>query len=220
MFADQRVLFLFAHMDDEAISSYGTIRRAVDEGAEVVVYCACGLGRSSAGCARAQGERRAVFEQYRRYVKSVDCGRCSDLSLTPRSAQEIFDEVVKRYAPSVVVTHWAGDLHFEHRLLSQASLVSCRRVPGSPVRQLWHASSPMERWTYGQVRRPFTPNLFVDTGKYEGAKRQTLDEYAKCEFPEFPDLRSAESVIQYDRQNGRVAGLETAEAYFKVFEVA
>ena len=52
MFADQRILFLFAHMDDEAISSYGTISRAADEGAEVVVYCACGLGRSSAGCAR------------------------------------------------------------------------------------------------------------------------------------------------------------------------
>lgn len=32
-------------MDDETISSYGTIRRAADEGAEVTVYCMCGLGR-------------------------------------------------------------------------------------------------------------------------------------------------------------------------------
>lgn len=122
--------------------------------------------------------------------------------------------------PSIVVTHWVGDLHFEHRLMSQASLVSCRRIPNSPVRQLWHVSSPMERWTYGQLERPFTPNLFVDMKKYEHVKRQMLDEYVKCELPEFPDLRSAESVIQYDKQNGRVAGLEMAEAYFKVFEVA
>ena len=62
MFANQRVLFIFAHMDDETISSYGTIRRAIDEGAEVVVYCACGLGRSAAGCAQAHSERRVVFE--------------------------------------------------------------------------------------------------------------------------------------------------------------
>ena len=53
MFANQKVLFLFAHMDDETISSYGTIRRAADGGAEVVICCACGLGRSSAGCVRA-----------------------------------------------------------------------------------------------------------------------------------------------------------------------
>lgn len=45
MFANQKVLFLFAHMDDETISSYGTIRRAADEGAEVIVHCMCGLGR-------------------------------------------------------------------------------------------------------------------------------------------------------------------------------
>lgn len=219
MFADQKVLFLFAHMDDETISSYGTIRRAVDEGAEVVVCCACGLGRASAGEARKQEERAAVFDTYRRYAKFVYSRRYSDLSLTRNTAQKIFDEAVAEYAPSIVVTHWTGDLHFEHGLLGQASLVSCRRVPGGPVRQLWHASSPAERWTYGQTERPFTPNLFVDTGKYEVAKRQLLGEYAKCELPAFPDLRSAESVVQYDMQNGRVAGLEAAEAYFKVFEV-
>jgi len=220
MFADQKVLFLFAHMDDETISSYGTIRRAADEGAAVVVYCACGLGRARAGEARKQEERTAVFDAYRRYAKFVDCGRYSDLGLTARSAQEVFDEAVAEYAPSIVVTHWTGDLHFEHRLLGMASLVSCRRIPGSPVRQLWHVSSPAERWTYGQMGRPFTPNMFVDVGKYMQEKRKTLDEYAKCELPEFPDLRSAESVVRYDAQNGLVAGVESAEAYFKVFEVA
>ena len=153
-------------------------------------------------------------------MKFVSSRQCSDLSLTRYSAQKIFDETIRQYMPSIVVTHWVGDLHFEHKLLGQTSLVSCRRVPDSPVRQLWHVSSPMERWTYGQIERPFTPNLFVDTKKYEYVKRQMLDEYAKCELPEFPDLRSAESVIQYDKQNGRVAGLEMAEAYFKVFEVA
>jgi len=32
-------------MDDETISSYGTIRRAVGEGADVFLHCVCGLGR-------------------------------------------------------------------------------------------------------------------------------------------------------------------------------
>lgn len=63
MFANQKVLFLFAHMDDETISSYGTIRRAADEGAEVIVHCMCGLGRfpSTVDDEQVQDERRAVF---------------------------------------------------------------------------------------------------------------------------------------------------------------
>lgn len=218
MFADKKVLFLFAHMDDEAISSYGTIRRAADEGAEVVICCACGFGRSGEA---EQELRRGVFKGYGRIANVTSYGMLYyDLSLTERTAQDVFDGAVMLHRPDVVVTHWAGDLHFEHRLLGMASLVSCRRIPGSPVRQLWHVSSPAERWTYGQTGRPFTPNMFVDVGKYMQEKRKTLDEYAKCELPEFPDLRSAESVVRYDAQNGLVAGVDAAEAYFKVFEVA
>ena len=33
----KRALFVFAHMDDETVSSYGTIRRMLDEGVEVAV---------------------------------------------------------------------------------------------------------------------------------------------------------------------------------------
>lgn len=218
MFANKKILFLFAHMDDETISSYGTIRRAADEGAEVVICCVCRGGRDGY---TGQELRRSVFAEYGHLANVMAYGMLYyDCSLTERTTQEVFNGAVMLHRPDIVVTHWTGDLHFEHRLLGQASLVSCRRIPDSPVRQLWHVSSPMERWTYGQLERPFTPNLFIDTKKYEHAKRQMLDKYAKCELPEFPDLRSAESVIQYDKQNGRVAGLEMAEAYFKVFEVA
>ena len=136
MFANQKVLFLFAHMDDETISSYGTIRRAADEGADVIVYCMCGLGRlpSTVDDEQIQDERRAIFNRYGHYVKFIDSRRCSDLSLTRYLAQKMFDETIRQYMPSIVVTHWSGDLHFEHRLLGQTSLVSCRRIPDSPVK--------------------------------------------------------------------------------------
>lgn len=63
MFANKKILFLFAHMDDETISSYGTIRRAADEGAEVIVHCMCGLGRlpATADDERIQDERISIF---------------------------------------------------------------------------------------------------------------------------------------------------------------
>ena len=41
-----RWLFAYAHMDDEAILSYGTMRKLADDGDEVYAACMCGNGRS------------------------------------------------------------------------------------------------------------------------------------------------------------------------------
>lgn len=45
--------------------------------------------------------------------------------------------------------------------------------------------------------------------------------YSDCgELPANPlDLRSPESIMQYDISNGLVAGVSAAEAYVKAFEV-
>ena len=40
-----RWLFAYAHMDDETILSYGTMRKLADEGNEVYAACICGNGR-------------------------------------------------------------------------------------------------------------------------------------------------------------------------------
>jgi len=40
-----RWLFAYAHMDDETILSYGTMRKLADEGDEVYAACLCGNGR-------------------------------------------------------------------------------------------------------------------------------------------------------------------------------
>ena len=48
-----------------------------------------------------------------------------------------------------------------------------------------------------------------------------LRRYSDCgELPANPlDLRSLESIMQYDISNGLVAGVSAAEAYVKAFEV-
>lgn len=159
----KRALFVFAHMDDETVSSYGTIRRMLDEGVEVVVACMCGYGRSEGFSEK----RREVFTSYSGLEAIVEIGENYDLGLTRTAAQSVFDALVDKYEPNVVITHWSHDLHFEHRLVSEVALVACRNAPGKPVKQLWYTSSPVERWTHGMLGQVFVPSFFVEVGKYE-----------------------------------------------------
>lgn len=90
MFADKqagpgRVLFVFAHMDDEAVSSYGTIRRMLDECVEVTVACMCGLGRGEASAEKREA-RRKIFASYSEKGAGVYYGEKCDLCLDRISA--------------------------------------------------------------------------------------------------------------------------------------
>ena len=42
---EMRWLFAYAHMDDETILSYGTMKKLADDGDEVYAVCMCGNGR-------------------------------------------------------------------------------------------------------------------------------------------------------------------------------
>ena len=224
MFAKKTILFIFAHMDDETISSYGTIRKMADAGANIILYCACGGGRAinDTYTLKYHNKRIEAFQEYylNKFVNIIDYTYQDDLTLTQNMSQNIFNNAIIKYKPDIVITHWTGDLHFEHRLLGEASLVACRCVLGSSIKQLWHVSSPMSKWTYGQINSSFTPNLFIDTSKYKNEKIKMLHKYTESEIPiDINDLRSTDSIIKYDELNGHVIGVDAAEAYIKIFEV-
>lgn len=225
MFAKKTILFIFAHMDDETILSYGTICKMADAGANVILYCICSAGRmelSDIYTLKHHNQRTETFHEFRlsKYIHKSECAYQNDLSLTPKLVQTIFNNAISKYKPDIVVTHWSGDLHFEHRLLGEASLVACRCVLGSSIKQLWHVSSPVSKWSYGQINGGFMPNLFIDTSKYKNEKLEMLHKYTGAELPiDNNDLRSADSIIKYDELNGHIIGVDAAEAYIKVFEV-
>lgn len=214
---------MFAHMDDETISSYGTIRKFMDDGAYVILCCVCGNGHycNNTDQVIKNNNRIDTFRRYEldRIVSKTISLDYYDLQLDANKVQNIFDNIISTYKPDIVITHWSGDLHFEHRLLGNASLVSCRRTLNCSVKQLWHVSAPMSKWAYGQFNGTFSPNLFIDISKYKDNKLKMLQEYSNSELSNTGDLRSIESIMSYDDQNGCIAGVKSAEAYLKIFEV-
>ena len=94
MFAKKTILFIFAHMDDETISSYGTIRKMADAGANVILYCICGAGRmtlSDTYTLKHHNQRTDTFHEFRlsNYIYKSECAYQNTsypFSLSPYSA--------------------------------------------------------------------------------------------------------------------------------------
>jgi LmbE family N-acetylglucosaminyl deacetylase len=111
------VLCLGAHCDDIEIGCGGTILRLVDSGREVrfhwVVFCST-TERQKAGLASAAaflGQAAARVE-----IKSF---RDSFLPDQWRDVKETFESLKRGVQPDLILTHFRGDLHQDHRTISE-----------------------------------------------------------------------------------------------------
>lgn len=209
----ENALFIFAHLDDETILSYGTLLKFANLGINCHVCCICGNGRDQTQQFRIDAFSRNMKDANMTYSTYDNY----DLSLTSDVVKKIVCNEINHSHPHTIVTHSIHDLHFEHRLVSEQVLLCCRLVPNVGVRRLWNTVSTTEKWTYGQFG-VFQPNVFVDTTAYATAKRKALERYGK-ELAFFPDNRSVESILHRNQEDGYRIGTEYAESYEQLFEV-
>lgn len=132
-----KVLFAYAHLDDETILSYGTMRRFVRENHDVRILTMC---RGRAG--QSQDRRLAAYDSIMAYLKvSAVCGGYDDLSLTENAVKGLMREQIADFKPELLITHSPCDLHFEHRMLADCSLLEVRQTKGCGIKKLWQTVS-------------------------------------------------------------------------------
>jgi LmbE family N-acetylglucosaminyl deacetylase len=126
---------------------------------------------------------------------------------------KVVEELVERYRPSTVYTHFAGDLNIDHRRTHEAVMTACRPLPGHCVDQVlcFEVSSATE-WMPAGAAVPFVPNVFVGIGRTLDAKLAALNAYAG-EMRPFPHARSLEAVRHLAGWRGASAGFAAAEAF-------
>lgn len=210
----KKVLFVFAHMDDETINSYGTIRKFLKCGIDVSIYCLCGNGRNREN----DEHRRKIFDSLMSNQQGGLTHRlcCFDLNLIERDINDSVARMIEDENPDVVVTHSIHDLHSEHRMVAEQMLVLCRNKSDSNVKSLYFSAGPQSEWTYG-VYGKFQPNTFIDISEFRDDKISALRSYGNIIPSNDFDLRSTDSIIQWNDMWGRVAGQKSSEPYELVF---
>lgn len=220
----QAVLVVAAHPDDEVLGCGGTIARWAAQGCPVhVLLFADGEGaRPSHEPAGAPAARRtARADAARAAAKILGCASLELLDYPDNRLDgvEVLDLVrhiearIARHRPATVLTHHAGDVNIDHRIVHDAVIAACRPVPGCCVGELLFFEVPSStEWRPGASALVFCPDWFVDISGSLTKKLDALQAY-RTELRAFPHPRSLQAVRALAEWRGATAGVEAAEAF-------
>ena len=221
LFANQTILVVAAHPDDEALGCGGTIARATAAGASVhALFFTDGVG-SRAGSAAdeaARGQRAAAAAESLSILGAAAPTLLDypDNQLDMVALLELSQQVavvVDRLQPAAILTHHAEDLNVDHRRVHEAVMTACRPQPGRAVATILCFEVPSStEWRAPRASTAFLPQVYVDISAQLGRKRQALEAYRE-EMRAWPHARSIEAVEHLARWRGASAGVEAAEAF-------
>jgi LmbE family N-acetylglucosaminyl deacetylase len=222
------VLVVAAHPDDEVLGCGGTIARHVAEGDRVeVVFFTDGVGsRYPAENSEFQTEQLVRSESGRRAAEilGIPSPICFGFPDNRLDAIDLLDlvksveNVARRIQPSIVYTHWAGDLNVDHRLVFQSVITAFRPMADSSVTTIRSFEVPSStEWGDQSLAQAFRPNLFVAIDRFLELKLRALNAYAQ-EMRPFPHPRSHAALEALARWRGAESGLDAAEAFVTIRE--
>jgi LmbE family N-acetylglucosaminyl deacetylase len=219
-----RVLTVAAHPDDETLGAGGTIAWHTARG-DTVWVCILTEGASSRhdrveqqlDCARRACDTLGVHNLV---LVGLPDQRLDTLSLLDVIAP--IEQCIEDLQPDVVLTHFGGDVNEDHRLVSRATMVATRPVPGTPVKRVCAFEIPSSTdWAPPVPGSVFAPNLFVDISGTLETKLTAMKAYAdtyRSEVRPFPHPRSMEALTAYAQRSGAVSGLLAAEPFMLLRE--
>jgi len=220
----KKVLVVAAHPDDEVLGCGGTIARLGDCGIEVyIALLADGVGSREVSATDAKDSdhflrRRQAAHNAAQILgaRSVVFGDFPDNRMDMVALLDIvqfIEQLVFRLRPDAVLTHHAGDLNIDHRLINQAVLTACRPIPSAPVRTVLFFEVPSStEWQVPSSDIAFLPNFFVETTTQLDRYHKALEAYAD-EIRPWPHCRSYEALNHLSRWRGATVGVEAAEAF-------
>lgn len=211
-----KILFAFAHPDDEAFGPCCTIQKLVQQGHEVIVTSMCNGMRP--GAVHVSSARIAAFQSNCEFLGvAYEIAKNPDLTLGYAAVVRYAVDLIQRHQPSVVYTNNISDINADHRLLAEACMVASRPTPTSCVNELYFCEIPGSTdWGFGQITPTFEPNVYVDISSHIETKHSAVVAYA-TETRQHPDARSVEATIALAQRRGVTIGVEYAEAFKLVF---
>ena len=115
------------------------------------------------------------------------------------------EKIIKKYKPATVYTTPKNDLHKDHQIVFESTLIASR-PHSNTVKNLFSYEIP------GIVKSPFIPTVYEDISKEISYKIKAFKCY-KSEIEKFPHPRSIESIESLSLQRGMESNLKKAESF-------
>ena len=218
----KKILIVAAHPDDEVLGCGGTITKSTAQGCKVyIVFITNGVA------SRNRKKRDIKNEVNERKVAAIKACKImgaekpnfldfQDNQLDKYPLLKIVKTVekfIKKYSPSVIFSHYSGDLNIDHQIVSKAVVTACRPQKQSTVKNLLFFEVPSStEWKINFKTKHFNPNWFEDVTSTKKRKFEALKAYS-VELKKWPHPRSLKAINALILWRGATAGLEAAEAF-------
>ena len=224
------ILVVAAHPDDEILGCGASIAKWVKNGDEVNVLIMA-EGITSRDKTRNLDSRSEELSDLKKSalnageilgVKSVQLLSYPDNRMDSVDLLDIVKDIeahIQKTKPQVVITHHPSDLNIDHQITCQATLTSCRPVPGNPVKRIlcFEILSSTE-WQVPLSNNVFLPTWYEDITNTFSSKINALKCY-KGELNKWPHPRSFEAVESLAKRRGSSVGVDMAEAFALIREI-
>lgn len=211
------VLVVAPHADDEILGVGGTIAKYIDEGHDVYV-CIVTSGHPSMFHKEILEKLRREANDSHQYLGIKETFFLElpavMLSEIPRHKinEKIYD-VIEKVRPSIVFIPHFGDMHLDHYIVSQSTMVALRPIYEHKVIEVYSYETLSEtEWNIPHMNNIFIPNTYIDISDYLEKKIKAMNYYT-TQIKEFPHPRSLETIESLAKHRGSTIGVKAAEAF-------
>ncbi|SHG03268.1 PIG-L deacetylase family protein [Ornithinibacillus halophilus] len=125
-------------------------------------------------------------------------------------------KVLESTKPDIVYLPHRGDIHLDHKIVFDASMVALRPIGGSKVKEIYCYETLSEtEWDAPNTTNAFIPNTWVDITQFIDIKKSAMSVF-KSQVYSFPHPRSLQSLENLSKYRGANMGLNNAEAFMTI----
>lgn len=210
------ILVFAPHNDDEVLGVGGTIKKAVDQGHSVYV-CEATSGKHFALLQQEARKAHTVLGVRQSYFLNLPVGGLRNMNQMDLNAK--VSAVVRETSPEVVYIPFIGDMHFDHRELTESAMVALRPIGTCPVREIYMYETLSETgWNLPSGERAFIPNVWIDISDTIEDKLRAMKCY-ESQLLDYPHPRSEEAIRSLAKYRGSTVGVPYAESFMLVRKI-
>lgn len=208
-----KVLVFAPHNDDEVLGVGGTISKYARAGHSVTV------------CEVTSGPKYKMMQEEARrahQILGVENSIFLNLpvvklkTLEPAEINSAVAKVLNEVQPDIVFIPFIGDMHLDHREVTESVLVAVRPLSNSSVKTVYMYETLSETgWNIPNDERSFIPDTWIDITETIETKIEAMKCY-RSQIKEYPNPRSPEAIKALAMYRGSTVSVAYAESFMLI----
>src|SRR5699024_11518223 len=210
------VLVIAPHNDDEILGVGGTIAKHISQGDSVYI-CSVTVGNNKERAEMIKNEALAAHDFLgitQTIFLNLPVVNLSQIATTDINGA--INKVVQDTKPEIAYIPHRGDMHIDHKVVSESSMVALRQINNTQLKFIYAYETLSEtEWDIPSASNAFLPNVYSEVTDTIDEKLEAMKFY-KSQLYKFPHPRSLRAIKALSEYRGSTIGVEHAESFMLI----